>query len=163
MCSFRYLLWTIRRHFRISSKNVRHSLYSILTYLQIPWYCILNKYFSWYCIHIMYVLLIACKFTLFFFTENHLKNKADLQAIIRLEFFFQLSKHLQLAAIQYLLKINYNGYALVDVFRTNSEMSFDGSKYLPKWTYSVKKYFKISQKQKSFTISLINGSKSCFI
>ena len=34
------------------------------------------------------------------------------------------------------------------VFGTNSEMYFDGSKQIPKWTYYlVEKKFKISQKQ----------------
>ena len=46
------------------------------------------------------------------------------------------------------------------VFGTNYAMSFDGSKEIPKWTYLVEKKFKISQKQKSFIISQINGSKS---
>ena len=48
------------------------------------------------------------------------------------------------------------------IFWTNSEISFNGSKQVPKWTSLVEKKCKISQKQKSFIISQINSSKSCF-
>ena len=45
------------------------------------------------------------------------------------------------------------------IFVTNSEKSFYGSKQLPKWTYLVEKNFKISEKQKSFNLSQMIGSK----
>ena len=44
------------------------------------------------------------------------------------------------------------------VFGTNYEMSFDGSKQVPKWSQLVEFFFKISPKQKSFIISQINSS-----
>ena len=90
MTSFRKRLWPIKIHFSISSKDGPHehgfivfNFQQILSYLQIPWYCIHNKYFSRFCIDIMYVLL---------WLEN----------------FLQFSKPIQSAAIQFLLKINYN-------------------------------------------------------
>ena len=53
--------------------------------------------------------------------------------------------------------------AMVAVFGTNSEMSFDGSNQVPIGTNFGENKFKISQRQKSFIISQINGSKSCFV
>ena len=54
-------------------------------------------------------------------------------------------------------------HALMAVFGTNYEMSFDGSKQVPKETQLAGKNLKISHKQKSFIISLINGFKLCCV